>query len=279
MNSGKLERLIDIMKLLRSGDGCPWDREQTHESLKKYLIEETYEYLEVVDLEDKARMCEELGDVLLQIVFHARIAEENGDFNIEDVINGVCDKMIHRHPHVFGDVTAETSSQVLKNWEEIKKKEKGVTSQTSVLQGVPRNLPALMRSYKVQQKAAQVGFDWTNPGDVFAKLREEIDELEAEYNKQNKSGIDEEFGDVLFSAVNLSRFLKVHPELSLTQSTDKFIGRFEYIEKRAAEQGRTLNEMSLEEMEALWVEAKEKAQAQVVLARQIQKMNKRRENG
>ena len=279
MNSGKLERLIDIMKLLRSGDGCPWDREQTHESLKKYLIEETYEYLEVVDLEDKARMCEELGDVLLQIVFHARIAEENGDFNIEDVINGVCDKMIHRHPHVFGDVTAETSSQVLKNWEEIKKKEKGVTSQTSVLQGVPRNLPALMRSYKVQQKAAQVGFDWTNPGDVFAKLREEIDELEAEYNKQNKSGIDEEFGDVLFSAVNLSRFLKVHPELSLTQSTDKFIGRFEYIEKRAVEQGRTLNEMSLEEMEALWVEAKEKAQAQVVLARQIQKMNKRRENG
>ncbi|WP_313559068.1 nucleoside triphosphate pyrophosphohydrolase [Ruminiclostridium cellobioparum] len=261
MNSGKLERLIDIMKLLRSGDGCPWDREQTHESLKKYLIEETYEYLEVVDLEDKARMCEELGDVLLQIVFHARIAEENGDFNIEDVINGVCDKMIHRHPHVFGDVTAETSSQVLKNWEEIKKKEKGVTNQTSVLQGVPRNLPALMRSYKVQQKAAQVGFDWTNPGDVFAKLREEIDELETEYNKQNKSGIDEEFGDVLFSAVNLSRFLKVHPELSLTQSTDKFIGRFEYIEKRAAEQGRTLNEMSLEEMEALWVEAKEKAQA------------------
>lgn len=261
MNSGKLERLIDIMKLLRSGEGCPWDREQTHESLKKYLIEETYEYLEVVDLEDKARMCEELGDVLLQIVFHARIAEENGDFNIEDVINGVCDKMIHRHPHVFGDVTAETSSQVLKNWEEIKKKEKGVTSQTSVLQGVPRNLPALMRSYKVQQKAAQVGFDWTNPGDVFAKLREEIDELEAEYNKQNKSGIDEEFGDVLFSAVNLSRFLKVHPELSLAQSTDKFIGRFEYIEKRAAEQGRTLNEMSLEEMEALWVEAKEKAQA------------------
>lgn len=259
MNSGKLERLIDIMKLLRSEEGCPWDREQTHDSLKKYLIEETYEYLEVVDLEDKARMCEELGDVLLQIVFHARIAEENGDFNIEDVINGVCDKMIHRHPHVFDDVTAETSSQVLKNWEEIKKKEKGVTNQTSVLQGVPKNLPALMRSYKVQQKAAQVGFDWTNPGDVFAKIREEIDELEAEYNKQNKSGIDEEFGDVLFSVVNLSRFLKVHPELSLTQSTDKFIGRFEYIEKRASEQGRTLDGMSLEEMEALWVEAKEKS--------------------
>lgn len=258
MNSGKLERLIDIMKLLRSAEGCPWDREQTHESLKKYLIEETYEYLEVVDLKDKARMCEELGDVLLQIVFHARIAEENGDFNIEDVINGVCEKMIHRHPHVFGDVSAETSSQVLKNWEEIKKKEKGVTDQTSVLQDVPKNLPALMRSYKVQQKAAQVGFDWTDTGDVFAKIREEIDELEAEYKKHNKSGIEDELGDVLFSIVNLSRFLKVHPELSLTQSANKFINRFEYIEKQAAEQGKKLNEMSLDEMETLWVEAKKK---------------------
>lgn len=258
MNSGKLERLIDIMKVLRSEKGCPWDREQTHESLKKYFIEETYEYLEVVDLKDKARMCEELGDVLLQIVFHATIAEENGDFNMEDVINGVCEKMIHRHPHVFGDVTAETSSQVLKNWEEIKKKEKGVTNQTSVLQDVPKNLPALMRSYKVQQKAAQVGFDWTNTEDVFAKIREEIDELEAEYKKQNKSSIEEELGDVLFSIVNLSRFLKVHPELSLTQSTNKFINRFEHIEKLAAEQGKKLSEMSLDEMEALWVKAKEK---------------------
>ncbi len=258
MNEGKLERLIDIMKLLRSKEGCPWDREQTHESLKKYLIEETYEYLEVVDLDDKARMCEELGDVLLQIVFHAQIAEENGDFNIADVINGVCEKMIHRHPHVFGDVSAETSSQVLKNWEEIKKREKGVKDQTSVLQDVPKNLPALMRSYKVQQKAAQVGFDWTDPGDVFAKIREEIDELEVEFKKQNKSGIEDELGDVLFSVVNLSRFLKVHPELSLTQSTNKFIGRFEHIEKRALEQRKKLNDMSLEEMEALWVEAKGK---------------------
>ncbi|MDF2987391.1 MAG: MazG family protein [Eubacterium sp.] len=258
MNEGKLERLIDIMKLLRSEEGCPWDREQTHESLKKYLIEETYEYLEVVDLDDKARMCEELGDVLLQIVFHARIAEENGDFNIGDVINRVCDKMIHRHPHVFGDVSAETSSQVLKNWEEIKKKEKGVKDQTSVLQDVPKNLPALMRGYKVQQKAAQVGFDWTNPEDVFAKLREEIDELEAEFKKENKAGIQDELGDVLFSVVNLSRFLKVHPELSLTQSTNKFIGRFEHIEKSAQAQEKRLSDMSLEEMEALWVEAKRK---------------------
>lgn len=256
MNSGKLERLIDIMKVLRSGEGCPWDREQTHESLKKYLIEETYEYLEVVDLNDKQRMCEELGDVLLQIVFHARIAEENGDFNIDDVINGVCDKMIHRHPHVFGNESAETSGEVLKKWEEIKKREKGTVNQTSVLKDVPNNLPALMRSFKVQQKAAQVGFDWTNPEDVFAKIREEIDELEAEYRKHSTSGMEDELGDVIFSVVNLSRFLKVHPELSLTHATNKFIGRFEQVEKLAQEQGRKLEEMSLEEMDVLWEEVK-----------------------
>lgn len=256
MNIGKLDRLIDIMKLLRSKDGCPWDREQTHESLKRYLIEETYEYLEVVDLDDKQRMCEELGDVLLQVVFHAQIASENGDFNIEDVINGICEKMIHRHPHVFGEVSAENSSEVLKNWEEIKKKEKGNLNQTSVLQDVPTNLPALMRSYKVQQKAAQVGFDWDSPADVFAKIREEIDELEAEYKKSNKTGIEDELGDVLFSVVNLSRFLKVHPELSLSQSTNKFISRFEYVENKADELNKKLSEMSLKEMDALWAEAK-----------------------
>ncbi len=256
MNDGKLERLMDIMEVLRSEKGCPWDREQTHDSLKRYLIEETYEYLEVVDLDDKRRMCEELGDILLQVVFHAQIAAENGHFNIGDVINGICDKMIHRHPHVFGDVSANTSSEVLKNWEEIKKKEKGNPNQTSVLQDVPINLPALMRSYKVQQKAAQVGFDWENTSYVFAKIREEIDELEAEYKKSDRTGIDEELGDVLFSVVNLSRFLKVQPELSLSAATIKFINRFEYVERRASELDRKLNEMELSEMDALWEEAK-----------------------
>lgn len=259
-----MDRLIEIMKKLRSENGCPWDREQTHKSLKKYLIEETYEYLEVVDLDDKERMCEELGDVLLQVVFHAQIASENGDFNIEDVINRICDKLIHRHPHVFGDVTAETSGEVLKNWEEIKKKEKGLVDQASVLQDVPSNLPALMRSYKVQQKAAQVGFDWDNPSDVFAKIREEIDELEAEYKKSDKVAMEDELGDVLFSIVNLARFLKVHPELALSQATNKFIDRFEYIERKAVEGGKNLNDMTLEEMDMLWEQAK---------------MNKHRENG
>lgn len=255
-DNGKLERLIDIMKALRSENGCPWDREQTYESLKKYMIEETYEYLEAVDLKSKEKMLEELGDVLLQVIFHATIAAENGDFTIEDVINRICDKLIHRHPHVFGNVKADTSGEVLKNWEEIKKKEKGLKNQTSVLQDVPKNLPALMRSYKVQQKAAQVGFDWDDTSDVFAKIREEINELEEEVKKSNKGAIEDELGDVLFSVVNLSRFCMVHPELSLAQSTNKFISRFEFIEKRAAELGKNLNDMTLAEMDELWNEAK-----------------------
>lgn len=256
MNNGKLDRLIDIMKALRSKEGCPWDREQTHDSLKRYFIEETYEYLEVVDLDDKKRMCEELGDVLLQVVFHAQIASESNDFNIEDVINGICDKLTHRHPHVFGDVSAETSSEVLKNWEEIKKKEKGLVHQSSVLEDVPKNLPALMRSYKVQQKAAQVGFDWDNIPDVFAKIREEIDELEIEYKKKDKTGIEDELGDVIFSIVNLARFLKVHPELALTQATNKFIERFSIVERKTAELGKNISDMTLRELDNLWEQAK-----------------------
>ena len=255
-NTGDLQRLIDIMEELRSENGCPWDREQTHESLKRYLIEETYELLEVVDMMDKRRICEELGDVLLQVVFHAQIAKENKDFDMTDVIDGICNKLIYRHPHVFGDVTADTSKEVLKNWEELKKKEKGLEDQTSVLKDVPKNLPALMRSYKVQQKAAQVGFDWENTKDVFAKIREEIDELEQAVKNNDKVNIEEELGDVLFSVVNLSRFVKVHPELALTQSTEKFIKRFEYIENKAVQLGKNLNEMTLSEMDELWEQAK-----------------------
>ena len=255
-NTGDLQRLIDIMEELRSESGCPWDREQTHESLKKYLIEETYEFLEVIDMMDKRRMCEELGDVLLQVVFHAQIAKENKDFDMTDVIDRICNKLIYRHPHVFGDVSAETSKEVLKNWEELKKKEKGIEDQTSVLKDVPKNLPALMRSYKVQQKAAQVGFDWDNTKDVFAKIREEIDELEQAVKNKDQVNMDEELGDVLFSIVNLSRFVKVHPELALTQATEKFIRRFEYIENKAVQLGKNLNEMTLSEMDELWEQAK-----------------------
>lgn len=248
--------LVEIMKLLRSENGCPWDREQTHESLKKYLIEETYEVLEVIDLNDKKRLCEELGDVLLQVVFHAQIAQEDGTFDINDVITGICRKMVLRHTHVFGDAKADTADQVLENWEAIKKKEKGIENQTAVLKDVPSNLPALMRSYKVQQKAAQVGFDWDNVEDVFKKVEEEINELKEVFRSDNMERITEETGDALFALVNLARFLKVQPELALTGTINKFINRFEYIEKNSAKSGRKLEDMTLEEMDELWNEAK-----------------------
>lgn len=248
--------LVDIMALLRSENGCPWDREQDHQSLKRYLIEETYEVLEAIDLGDRKKLCEELGDLLLQIVFHGRIAEEEGTFNIEDVITGISRKMILRHTHVFGEDKAETADEVIDNWEAIKKKEKGIKKQTDVLKDVPSNLPALMRSYKVQQKAAQVGFDWDNTGDVFKKIYEEIKELEDVYESKNMDRITDEMGDVFFSLVNLSRFLKVQPELALTDTTNKFIKRFQYIEEESAKAGKRLEDMSLAEMDELWNKAK-----------------------
>jgi len=248
--------LVDIMALLRSEKGCPWDREQTHESLKKYLIEETYEVLEAIDLKDKERLSEELGDLLLQIVFHARIAAEEGTFDIGDVISGICRKMVLRHTHVFGNDRADTPDEVLDNWEAIKKKEKGMNDHTSVLKGVPSNLPSLMRSYKVQQKAAQVGFDWDDIEDVIRKVDEEIQELKDVYKSKNVERITDEMGDVFFALVNLSRFLRIQPELALTRTINKFIARFEYIEKESAKAGKKLEEMSLPEMDELWNKAK-----------------------
>lgn len=248
--------LIGIMELLRSERGCPWDKEQTHESLKKYLIEETYEVLETIDLHDKDKLCDELGDLLLQIVFHSRIAEENGEFSIQDVISGISKKMISRHTHIFGEDKAETPEEVLVNWEAIKKKEKGLKNQTSVLKDVPAHLPALMRSYKVQQKAAQVGFDWDRVEDVFHKVDEEINELKDVYKSENMEKITDEMGDVFFSLVNLSRFLKVQPELALTGTINKFIKRFEYVEQESSKAGKTMETMSLSEMDELWNKAK-----------------------
>lgn len=248
--------LLDIMSLLRGKNGCPWDREQNHESLKKYLIEETYEVLEAIDLKDDKKLCEELGDLLLQVVFHAQIAEENGSFDMGSVVTGVSRKMVLRHTHVFGEDKAETPDEVVDNWEAIKKKEKGIKSQAGVLKDVPSNLPALMRSYKVQQKAAQVGFDWDNAEDVFDKINEEVQELKDVYKSQNVERITDELGDVLFSVVNLSRFLKIQPELALTGTINKFIKRFEYIEQESLKAGRKLEDMSLVEMDELWNRAK-----------------------
>lgn len=251
--------LVEIMALLRSENGCPWDREQTHESLKKYLIEETYEVLEAVDLGDKEKLAEELGDLLLQIVFHAEIGKQGGIFDIDDVINKICLKMIRRHPHVFGSGSAGTPDEVVENWEAIKKREKGLKSYTGILKDVPSNLPALMRSYKVQQKAAQVGFDWDDIEDVFSKVDEEIQELRDVYNSKNVERITDELGDVFFALVNLSRFLKVQPEIALTGTVKKFIQRFEYIEQESIKAGKKLEKMSLPEMDELWNEAKKNA--------------------
>lgn len=250
------EDLLEIMARLRGENGCPWDREQTHESLRIYMIEETYEVLEALDSGDKGRFCNELGDLLLQIVFHAQIAKENGDFDIGDVTTEVCKKLITRHPHIFGDVKADTPEKVLENWEAIKKKEKNIKSQTGVLRDVPKNLPALMRSYKVQEKAAQVGFDWDDIEDVFRKVEEEIRELRDVYKSNNVERITDELGDAFFALVNLARFLNVQPELALNGTIAKFIKRFEYIEQQSSKAGKKLEEMSLPEMDELWNEAK-----------------------
>jgi len=250
--------LLQVMERLRAENGCPWDREQTHESLKIYMIEETYEVLEALDSGDMGKFCNELGDLLLQIVFHAQIAKENGVFDINDVTTEICQKLISRHTHIFGDAKADTAEQVLENWEAIKKKEKQIESQTGVLKDVPSNLPALMRSYKVQQKAAQVGFDWDNIEDVFGKVDEEIQELRDVYRSKNVERITDELGDALFALVNLSRFLRIQPELALTGTVSKFIRRFEYIEQQSAKEGKKLEDMSLAEMDVLWNEAKVK---------------------
>jgi tetrapyrrole methylase family protein/MazG family protein len=249
---------INIMDTLRGEDGCPWDKEQTHESLKRYLIEECYEVLEAIDEKDEDMLVEELGDVLLQIVFHAQLGKEEGYFDIKDVIKGVSKKMIERHPHIFGKVKAETTEQVLANWDEIKKKEKGFETYTEELRHIPKNLPALMRAEKIQAKAKKVGFDWDKVEDALDKVFEEFQEVKDVYNTQNKARILEEVGDLIFAAVNVSRFLDIDPENALNYTIEKFINRFEYIEKTASGKGLKLTDMTLEQMDVLWEEAKKK---------------------
>lgn len=258
MNKDKytFDDLVEIMKILRGENGCPWDKEQTHDSLKRYLIEETYEVLEAIDKKNKDMLCEELGDLLLQIVFHARIADDNGDFNIEDIITGISKKMILRHEHVFGDAKAETSQDVLNSWEVVKRKEKHIDTHTEALESIAKNLPALMRSYKVQQKAAKAGFDWEDVNGAMEKVYEEIEELNIAQKNGNIENVTEEIGDLLFAVVNVARFLKVHPELALTATIEKFINRFQYIEERAKEKGKKMEEMSLKEMDFFWNQSK-----------------------
>ncbi len=248
--------LVDIMEGLRSDNGCPWDKEQTRESLKPYLLEETYEVLDAIEKDDLELIVEELGDLLLQVVFHAQIAKEDGEFDINDVITSIVRKLIIRHPHVFGDVKATSESGALKSWEASKRKHKGIDTYTQTLTDIPDILPALMRAYKVQQKAALAGFDWDNVDDAFSKVYEEAEEVKQVYKTGEKAIIEGEIGDLLFSVVNVSRFLKVQPELALRVTIEKFIKRFRYIEETALQSGKKLDKMSLQEMDKLWNEAK-----------------------
>jgi tetrapyrrole methylase family protein/MazG family protein len=253
-----LKKLVELMATLRGPDGCPWDRKQTADSLKPFLIEESYEVIDALDEKDPAKVREELGDLLFQIIFHARLAEEQGQFSIGDVISTNVEKMVRRHPHVFGDEEVSTAGEVIANWEEIKKKEKGPDRQRSLLEGVPRSMPSLIRAHKIQERAARVGFDWNNIDEALPKLDEEIAEFKESLTTGNAAKIEEELGDVFFTLVNLSRFLDVDPEEALRKTISKFIRRFRYIEEKAAGAGRSLNDMTMDEMEALWQEAKGK---------------------
>lgn len=248
--------LIHVMERLRAEDGCPWDREQTHTSLKKYLIEESYEVIDAIENDDIDAICEELGDVLLQVVFHSQIGKEFGEFDIKDVINAVTKKMIVRHSHVFGDDRCSTAEDVLINWEENKRKEKNIKSYTESLKAVPKSLPALMRSSKVQERAAKAGFDWDNIEGPLSKVKEELYELLEVYATKEYDKIKEELGDLLFSIVNLSRFLNINSEEALTGTVEKFIKRFEFIESSSIKMGKKINEMTLTEMDELWNNAK-----------------------
>ncbi len=251
-----LKDLIRIMEKLRSPEGCPWDRKQTHESLLPYLLEETYEVIDAVKKGSDEELKEELGDLLLQVIFHSQIAKERGAFDIEDVVDSISKKLIHRHPHVFGErEDIKTAEDVNREWEKLKEKEG--KKKESLLDGIPESMPALERAYKLQKRAAKVGFDWKGFEGIKEKLIEEISEIEEEIKKGDRRKIEEEVGDLLFMAVNLARFLGVHPEIALRRANEKFEKRFRHMEKRAKEMGRDLSEMSLEEMEELWQEAKE----------------------
>lgn len=244
------DRLLTIMDELR--EQCPWDRKQTMESLRHLTIEETYELGDAILDKDLEEVRKELGDLLLHLVFYAKIGSETNDFDIADVANGICDKLIDRHPHIYGDVEVADEEEVKRNWENLKLKE----GKKSVLEGVPRSLPAVVKASRVQEKVAGVGFDWEKPEQVFEKLQEELGELQHEIETENKNKMEAEFGDVMFSMINYARFLGINPENALERTNKKFITRFQYLEAKAAEKNKTLKDMTLAEMDVFWNEAK-----------------------
>lgn len=256
MPESEFQKLVDIMAALRGEKGCPWDREQTRESLKPFLVEETYEVLEAIDEGNPEKIKEELGDLLFQIIFHCQLAKERREFDVNDVVRKISEKMIGRHPHVFGGATYETTEDVTKQWEE-RKKEEG-KSRESILEGIPRELPSLLKAHRIQARASRVGFDWKQVEDVVEKLDEELKEFRDALEKKDQQEIEDELGDVFFVLVNISRFVGVNPEDALRKTISRFISRFRFIEMKSAESGKSLSGMSLEEMDALWNEAKGK---------------------
>ena len=245
-------RLLDVMDELRQK--CPWDRKQTNESLRPNTIEEVYELCDAIINDDKKNICKELGDVLLHVVFYAKIGSETGSFDIKDVCDKLCDKLIFRHPHVFGEDKAETAGDVMVKWEQIKLKEKD--GNKTVLSGVPGSLPSLIKAYRIQDKARNVGFDWEERRDVWNKVKEEMAEFEAEVENMNKDRAEAEFGDVMFSLINAARLYKINPDNALERTNQKFIKRFNYVEQHSIRQGRNLADMTIQEMDELWNEAK-----------------------
>ncbi|MEF9971492.1 MAG: nucleoside triphosphate pyrophosphohydrolase [Oscillospiraceae bacterium] len=245
-----------IIEILRAPGGCPWDREQTHKSIRRNLLEEAYEVCEAIDEQNPEHLREELGDVLMQVIFHARIEEEGGSFNLDDVADGACKKLIYRHPHVFGNVEVSGSEQVLRNWDELKRQEKSQTTVTKTMTDVAESLPALWRAEKIQKKAKKVGFDWADIQGAMDKLSEEIAEFKQAQAEKDPQHIEEELGDLLFTLVNVARFEGLDPEAALHKSCEKFIRRFNYIEETAAKRGSELSEMTLPQMEEIYDEGK-----------------------
>jgi XTP/dITP diphosphohydrolase len=250
--AGSFLRLLKIMDELR--EQCPWDKKQTIDSLRHLTIEETFELSDAILKNDLTEIKKELGDLLLHIVFYSRIAGETGAFSIREVIDSLCEKLIYRHPHIYGDTKADTPEKVTQNWEQLKQKEKG--GNKSVLSGVPNSMPALLKAYRIQEKARAVGFDWEKPEQVYDKVKEELSEFEAEVSQKNQANAEKEFGDLLFSLINYARFLNINPEDALEQTNQKFITRFAHMETRVKEQGKQIADCPLEELDGYWNEAK-----------------------
>ena len=247
-------RFLDVLDELR--EKCPWDRKQTNQSLRPNTIEECFELCDAIVADDTQNICKELGDVLLHVAFYAKIASEKGQFDMKDVCDRLCEKLIYRHPHVFGETVAETAGEVCKNWEQLKMAEKD--GNRTILSGVPGSMPSLIKAYRMQEKAANVGFDWDSPDGAWEKLHEEIAEVEAEMKSGNNENCEKEFGDLIFSLVNVARLNGINPDNALEMTNAKFRSRFGYVEERSKEQGKRLDEMSLDEMDALWNEAKKR---------------------